>query len=99
MKQSGVILAHIVRKVCKVITVTCNWYVQINTGILEKVIAETLGYKSSKALWCSSALHSSAQQAVTATICNTVSDPIALSCFRVNCFLPNMDIAMLTPGK
>ena len=42
---------------------------------------------------------SSAQQAVTASICNTVLDPVVVSCSHVNCFLPNMGIAMLTPGK
>ena len=69
--------------------ITHTWYVQINTGILEKVIAETLGHKSSKALRCYERTSSVQQKAVTASINNIVSDPVALSCSHVNCFLPN----------
>ena len=32
--------------------ITRDCYVQINTCIPEKVVAETSGYKSSMALWC-----------------------------------------------
>ena len=46
VKQSGVRLLQTVRKS---VTVTCNWYyVQINTGIPEKLIIKTSGHKSSK---------------------------------------------------
>ena len=44
-----------VRKKChslRAMVITRNQYVQINTGIPEKVITETSGHKSSKALWC-----------------------------------------------
>ena len=64
-----------------------NWYVQINTGILEKVIAGTLGHKSSKTLQCYEHTSSVQQQALPSTIPFRI--PVALYCF-----LPNMDIAM-----
>ena len=63
-----------------VITVTRNQYVQIDTGIPEKVIAETLGHKSSKALWWFLAHSIIQQQAVLAAINNTILYPVALSC-------------------
>ena len=46
VKQSGVILLHTIRKSLFVPTVTTrSRYVQIDIGIPEKVIAETLGHK------------------------------------------------------
>ena len=39
------------------------------------------------------------QTTVTASINNTVVDPITLSCSHVNCILPNMGIGTLTPSK
>ena len=69
-------------------------YVQINPGIPVKVISKISGYKCSKVVRCYECTSSVQQQAVTASINNTVSDPITLYCFHVNCFLPNMNIAM-----
>ena len=46
---------QMVRKKCHslcTMVITRNQYVQTNTGIPEKVIAETSGHKSSKALQC-----------------------------------------------
>ena len=68
-------------------------YVQINTSIPEKEIAETSGHKSSKALRYSSVLHCSAASS------NWFHQQNRFSNIHVNCFLPNMDIAMLTPGR
>ena len=46
VKQSGVVLFHTIRKKSLRATVIIrSRYVQINTGIPEKVIAETLGRK------------------------------------------------------
>ena len=46
VKQSGVILLHTIRKKSLRATVTTrSRYVQIDTSIPEKVIAETLGHK------------------------------------------------------
>ena len=63
--------------------ITCNHYVQINTCIPEKVITETSGHKSSKALWCNESTSLVQQQVVTASISNYISDPLALSCSHV----------------
>ena len=48
-----------------------------NSGIPEKVIAETFGHKSSMALQCYERTSSGQQQAVTAYINNAVSNPVA----------------------
>ena len=91
MKQSGVILLHIVRKVS---LSSCNGNHSYSVCSnqyrhLEKVIAETLGHKSSKALRCYERTSSVQQKAITVSINSIVSDPVALSCSHVNCFLHN----------
>ena len=54
MEHSGVVLLHTVRKYHSFLAavITRNCYIQINTCIPEKVIAETSGHKSSMALQC-----------------------------------------------
>ena len=59
--------------------ITHNQYVQINTGIPEKVITETLGHKSSKVLWCYRCTSSIQQWAVTASI-NRSCSIVLFSC-------------------
>ena len=45
VKQSGVILPHSKKKSLHATVITRSRYVQINTGIPEKVITETWGHK------------------------------------------------------
>ena len=83
MKQSGVILLHIVRKVS---LSSCNGNHSYSVCSnqyrhLEKVIAETLGHKSSKALRCYERTSSVQQKAITVSI-NIVNTILIQYCYH-----------------
>ena len=93
MKQSEMILLHTARK-CHALRAMV---IGINTGIPENVITETSGHKG----LCGVRAHFIIvqQQAITATINNTVSRACSIIMSSCKLLLPNMVILMLTPGK